>query len=126
MTFSEVLLAGLTVEINNTDAEGRLILGDGLWYSLRKAIGGDASSSTSPHSQGRVSWPWGRLRRDSLAPMLGSTSCVQLPSVAAGASSHCRCSTSTGIAQAEIADVLNESPGRPAGAITAAMFLRVR
>ena len=25
--------SGLTVEINNTDAEGRLILGDGLWYA---------------------------------------------------------------------------------------------
>ena len=25
--------SGLTVEVNNTDAEGRLILGDGLWYA---------------------------------------------------------------------------------------------
>ncbi len=25
--------AGITVEVNNTDAEGRLILGDGLWYA---------------------------------------------------------------------------------------------
>ena len=28
--------SGLTVEINNTDAEGRLILGDGLWYARQR------------------------------------------------------------------------------------------
>ena len=28
--------AGLTVEVNNTDAEGRLILGDGLWYARQQ------------------------------------------------------------------------------------------
>ena len=28
--------AGLTVEVNNTDAEGRLILGDAMWYARQK------------------------------------------------------------------------------------------
>ena len=37
--------AGLTVEITNPDAEGRLLLADALWYARSRAR---LSSSTSP------------------------------------------------------------------------------
>jgi leucyl aminopeptidase len=113
--------SGLTVEINNTDAEGRLILGDALWYARQQgathlidvatltgacivALGkittglfategwGDVVLAASARSGEKV-WPMPLFEeyRESL--------------------------------KSEIADMLN-SPGRPAGAITAAMFLK--
>jgi leucyl aminopeptidase len=114
--------SGLTVEINNTDAEGRLILGDGLWYA--RQLGAthliDVATLTGAVvvALGKITtglWgtpqPWlDHIRSaadragEKVWPMpLFEEYREQLKS--------------------EIADMLN-SPGRPAGAITAAMFLK--
>jgi leucyl aminopeptidase len=113
---------GLTVEVNNTDAEGRLILGDGLWYA--RQLGAthliDVATLTGAVvvALGKIAtglWgappPWvDRVRHaadragEKVWPMpLFDEYKEQLKS--------------------EIADLLN-SPGRPAGSITAAMFLK--
>jgi leucyl aminopeptidase len=114
--------SGLTVEVNNTDAEGRLILGDGLWYA--RQLGAthliDVATLTGAIvvGLGKITTglfgtpqPWVdhiRVAADrageKLWPMpLFDDYKEQLKS--------------------EIADMLN-SPGRPAGSITAAMFLK--
>jgi leucyl aminopeptidase len=113
---------GKTVEINNTDAEGRLILGDGLW--LAQHLGAthliDVATLTGACvvALGKVTsglfgspdtWVQHVLRTsqrmgERFWPMpLHDDYLEQLKS--------------------EIADLLN-SGGRPAGSITAAMFLR--
>jgi leucyl aminopeptidase len=114
--------SGKTVEVLNTDAEGRLILGDGLWYAQQLgathlvdvatltgacvvALGKAASAIFGRPDE------WVEVvRRTALAagdrcwPMpLYEEYCEQLKS--------------------EIADLVN-SGGRPAGACTAAMFLK--
>ena len=114
--------SGLTVEVNNTDAEGRLILGDGLWYA--RQIGAthlvDVATLTGACvvALGKITtglWgtpqPWVDRVQDAadragekIWPMpLFEEYKDQLKS--------------------DIADMLN-SPGRPAGAVTAAMFLK--
>jgi leucyl aminopeptidase len=114
--------SGLTVEVNNTDAEGRLILGDGLWYA--RQLGAthiiDVATLTGAVvvALGKITtglWgtpqPWiDHVRSaadragEKVWPMpLFEEYREQLKS--------------------EIADLLN-SPGRPAGAVTAAMFLK--
>jgi leucyl aminopeptidase len=114
--------SGLTVEVNNTDAEGRLILGDGLWYARRLGATHliDVATLTGAVvvALGKITtglWgtpqPWvDHVRRaadragEKVWPMpLFDEYKEQLKS--------------------EIADMLN-SPGRPAGSITAAMFLK--
>ena len=114
--------SGLTVEVNNTDAEGRLILGDGLWYA--RQLGAthliDVATLTGAVvvALGKITtglWgtpqPWvdhireaaGRAGEKVWHMPLFDEYKEQLKS--------------------EIADMLN-SPGRPAGSITAAMFLK--
>ena len=113
--------AGITVEINNTDAEGRLILGDGLWYA--RQLGAthlvDVATLTGACvvALGKITtglWGtdgWVDVLRDAAKragekvwPMpLFDEYKEQLKS--------------------DIADLLN-SPGRPAGAVTAALFLK--
>jgi leucyl aminopeptidase len=114
--------SGLTVEINNTDAEGRLILGDGLWYA--RQLGAthliDVATLTGAIvvGLGKITTglfgtpqPWvdhitkaaDRAGEKIWAMPLFEEYKEQLKS--------------------EIADMLN-SPGRPAGSITAAMFLK--
>ncbi|MEW6321450.1 MAG: leucyl aminopeptidase [Acidobacteriota bacterium] len=114
--------AGLTVEVNNTDAEGRLILGDALWHA--RQLGAthlvDVATLTGACvvALGKITTglfgtpaPWvdavaaaGRRAGEKVWPM---------PTFDEYRESL----------KSEIADMLN-SPGRPAGAITAAMFLR--
>ncbi|HJU45069.1 MAG TPA: leucyl aminopeptidase [Vicinamibacterales bacterium] len=114
--------SGLTVEVNNTDAEGRLILGDALWYA--RQLGAthlvDVATLTGAVvvALGKITtgvWgapqPWvdhvrsaAERAGEKVWPMpLFDEYAEQLKS--------------------EIADMLN-SPGRPAGAVTAAMFLK--
>jgi leucyl aminopeptidase len=114
--------AGITVEVNNTDAEGRLILGDGLWYA--RQLGAthliDIATLTGAIvvGLGKITTglfgtpqPWvahieqaaGRAGEKVWALPMFEEYKEQLKS--------------------EIADMVN-SPGRPAGSITAAMFLR--
>ncbi len=114
--------SGLTVEVNNTDAEGRLILGDGLWYARQlgathvidvATLTGAVVVALGKITTGLYGTPqrWVDHVRDAAAtageklwPMpLFDEYQEQLKS--------------------EIADMVN-SPGRPAGSITAAMFLK--
>lgn len=114
--------SGITIEVNNTDAEGRLILGDGLWYA--RQLGAthliDIATLTGAIvvGLGKITTglfgtpqPWvshieqaaGRAGEKIWAMPLFEEYREQLKS--------------------EIADMVN-SPGRPAGSITAAMFLK--
>jgi leucyl aminopeptidase len=113
--------SGLTVEVNNTDAEGRLVLGDGLWYA--RQLGAthliDVATLTGAVivALGKITTGlfatdgWGEVIRDAanrcgekIWPMpIFDEYKEQLKS--------------------DIADMVN-SPGRPAGSITAALFLK--
>jgi leucyl aminopeptidase len=113
--------SGLTIEVNNTDAEGRLILGDGLWYA--RQLGAthliDVATLTGAVivALGKITTglfataDWGEIIRaaanrcgEKIWPMpLFDEYKEQLKS--------------------DIADMVN-SPGRPAGSITAALFLQ--
>jgi leucyl aminopeptidase len=114
--------SGTTVEVNNTDAEGRLLLGDALWYARRlgathlvdvATLTGACVVALGKITSGLFGTPasWVDVVRrsadragDRVWPLpLFDEYDEQLRS--------------------EIADVIN-SPGRPAGAITAAMFLK--
>ena len=114
--------SGKTVEIVNTDAEGRLILGDALWYAQKlgathlvdvATLTGACGVALGRHMSGLFAQPeaWGRAVRragevagDPLWPMpLSDDYFEQLKS--------------------EVADMIN-SGGRYGGAVTAAMFLK--
>jgi leucyl aminopeptidase len=114
--------SGLTVEVNNTDAEGRLILGDGLWYA--RQLGAthliDVATLTGAIvvGLGKVTTglfgtpqPWCDHIR-SAADRAGEK-LWQMPLF----------DDYKEQLKSEIADMLN-SPGRPAGSITAAIFLK--
>ena len=114
--------SGLTVEVNNTDAEGRLILGDGLWYA--RQLGAthliDVATLTGAVvvALGKITtglWgtpqPWvDHVRR---AADRAGEKVWHMPLFEEYKEQL----------KSEIADMLN-SPGRPAGSITAAMFLK--
>ena len=114
--------SGLTVEVNNTDAEGRLILGDGLWYA--RQLGAthliDVATLTGAVvvALGKITtglWgtpqPW--VDHVLSAADRAGEKLWQLPLFEEYREQL----------KSEIADMLN-SPGRPAGSITAAMFLK--
>jgi leucyl aminopeptidase len=113
--------AGLTVEINNTDAEGRLILGDGLWYA--KQLGAthliDVATLTGACIVALGKITTGLFGTDGWAEVVqaaakrGGEKIWPMPLFEEYKESL----------KSEIADMLN-SPGRPGGAITAAMFLK--
>jgi leucyl aminopeptidase len=113
--------SGLTVEVINTDAEGRLILGDGLWYA--RELGAthlvDVATLTGACvvALGKITTglfgtePWVERVRD--AASRGGEKVWPMPLFEEYKESL----------KSEIADMIN-SPGRPGGAITAAMFLK--
>jgi len=114
--------SGKTVEVLNTDAEGRLILGDGLWYAqqlgathlvdiatLTGAIVVALGRSTSGLFGGPPEWVE-QVR--SVANRAGDR-VWEMPMI-----EECRDQL-----KSEIADMSNVG-GRPAGAITAALFLQ--
>jgi len=114
--------SGLTVEVNNTDAEGRLILGDGLWYA--RHLGAthliDVATLTGAVvvALGKITTglygthqPWVNHVRDAAAR--AGEKLWPMPLFEEYGDPL----------KSEIADMLN-SPGRPAGSITAAMFLK--
>jgi leucyl aminopeptidase len=113
--------SGLTVEINNTDAEGRLILGDALWHA--RQLGAthliDAATLTGACivALGKITTGlfatsgWSEVLQN--AAKRGGEKIWPMPIFEEYRESL----------KSEIADMLN-SPGRPAGAITAAMFLK--
>jgi leucyl aminopeptidase len=114
--------SGLTVEVNNTDAEGRLILGDALWYARRLGATHlvDVATLTGACvvALGKITTglfgapePWVEAIRGAAAR--AGERVWPMPLFEDYRESL----------KSEIADMLN-SPGRPAGAITAAMFLK--
>jgi leucyl aminopeptidase len=113
--------SGLTVEINNTDAEGRLILGDALWYAKEQGATHlvDVATLTGACvvALGKITTGlfatdgWAEVLRD--AANRAGEKLWPMPLFEEYRESL----------KSEIADMLN-SPGRPAGAITAAMFLK--
>jgi len=113
--------SGLTVEVNNTDAEGRLILGDGLWYAKKlgathlvdvATLTGACVVALGKITTGLWATPgWGEHLQ--AAAERGGERVWQMPLF----------DDYREQLKSEIADMVN-SPGRPAGAITAAMFLK--
>ncbi len=114
--------SGLTVEVNNTDAEGRLVLGDALWYA--RQLGAthlvDVATLTGACvvALGKITTglfgapePWVEALRGAAAR--GGEKLWPLPIY----------DEYKEALKSDIADLLN-SPGRPAGSITAALFLR--
>jgi leucyl aminopeptidase len=115
--------AGLTVEVNNTDAEGRLILGDGLWYAEQRlgathlvdvaTLTGACVVALGKVTTGLFGSPDAWVSQVRHAADLAGERAWALPLFDEYRESL----------KSEIADMIN-SPGRPAGAITAAMFLK--
>jgi leucyl aminopeptidase len=114
--------AGVSVEVNNTDAEGRLILGDGLWYAKQKGathlvdvatLTGACVVALGKTTSGLFGTPQPFVDRVKQAADRAGEAVWQLP---LGPDYRDQM-------KSEIADIVN-SGGRPGGAITAAMFLR--
>ena len=115
--------AGLTVEVNNTDAEGRLILGDGA--VVRAADAARRTWSTSPPSPAPA---WSRSARSHRALRHAAGVGRGRAAQAAARAGEPVWELPLGpeyreLLKSEIADMIN-SAGRAGGAITAAMFLR--
>ncbi len=114
--------AGITVEVNNTDAEGRLVLGDGLWYAKQKGATHLVDVATLT---GACVVALGKVT----SGLFGTPPAfVESVKQAAGRAGEAVWELPLGpdyqdIMKSEIADMVN-SGGRAAGAISAAMFLR--
>jgi leucyl aminopeptidase len=114
--------SGKTVEVINTDAEGRLVLGDGLWYAQQlgathlvdvATLTGACAVALGRAASGLFATPdsWAQFVRET-ADRAGDR-CWPMPLFDEYADQL----------KSEIADMMN-SGGRPAGACTAAMFLK--
>jgi len=114
--------SGLTVEVNNTDAEGRLILGDGLWYARQlgathvidvATLTGAIVVALGKITTGLFGTPQPWVNHISRAADRAGEKVWAMPLFEEYKEQL----------KSEIADMLN-SPGRPAGSVTAAMFLK--
>jgi leucyl aminopeptidase len=114
--------SGLTVEVNNTDAEGRLILGDALWYARQigathlvdvATLTGACIVALGKITTGLFGTPQPWVDAIKAAAARGGEKVWQLPLFEEYKETL----------KSDIADMIN-SPGRPAGAVTAAMFLK--
>jgi leucyl aminopeptidase len=114
--------SGKTVEVINTDAEGRLVLGDGLWYAQKlgathlvdvATLTGACVVALGKAASGVFGQPddWVEVVRQT--GQKSGDRCWRLPLYDEYAEQL----------RSEIADMLNTG-GRPAGACTAAMFLK--
>ncbi|MGE3276231.1 MAG: leucyl aminopeptidase [Vicinamibacterales bacterium] len=114
--------SGITVEVNNTDAEGRLILGDGLWYARRLGATHIVDVATLT---GACIVALGKITTGLFAAPDGWSGALTAAAARAGEKLWPMPVFDEYKEQlkSEIADMLN-SPGRPAGAITAAHFLK--
>jgi leucyl aminopeptidase len=114
--------SGKTVEVVNTDAEGRLILGDGLWYAQHLGATHLVDVATLT---GAAVVALGKVTSALFGQPDEWVEVVRRTGVAAGD----RCwpmplyEEYADQLRSEIADLLNTG-GRPAGACTAAMFLK--
>jgi leucyl aminopeptidase len=114
--------SGKTVEVNNTDAEGRLILGDALWYAREQGathlvdvatLTGACVIALGKIVSGLFGTPdWWVAAVRKVAEEAGDR-CWPMPVYDEYAEQL----------RSEIADLVNTG-GRPGGAITAAMFLK--
>jgi leucyl aminopeptidase len=114
--------AGITVEVINTDAEGRLILGDGLWYARRLGATHLVDVATLT---GAVVVALGKIATGLFGNSQEWIEAVRRASERAGDRvwpmplfDEYRDQI-----KSDIADIMNTG-GRPAGSITAAMFLK--
>jgi leucyl aminopeptidase len=114
--------SGKTVEVINTDAEGRLILADALWYAGQlgcthlvdvATLTGACSVALGRHVSGLMGDPISWVETVRQAAARGGDRVWPLP-IYEEAREQLR---------SEIADMMNVG-GRPGGAITAAAFLR--
>ena len=114
--------SGLTVEVNNTDAEGRLILGDALWYTRKlgathlvdvATLTGAVVVALGKITTGLYGTPQPWVDQVRAAAERAGEKVWPMPLF----------EDYRETLNSEIADMLN-SPGRPAGSITAAMFLK--
>jgi leucyl aminopeptidase len=114
--------SGKTVEVNNTDAEGRLILADALWYAQQLGATHLVDVATLT---GACVVALGRYVSGLFAAPDSWAGAVAAAAQAAG-DRVWRMPLDEDFKEAlksEIADLLNTG-GRPAGAVTAAMFLK--
>ena len=114
--------SGTTVEIINTDAEGRLILGDALWYAQQlgathmvdvATLTGACMVALGRHVSGLFGQPAAWVDTVQAAAEAAGDRVWPMP-IYEEAREQLR---------SEIADIVN-SAGRPGGAVTAAAFLR--
>ena len=114
--------AGKTVEVINTDAEGRLILGDGLWYAQRlgathlvdvATLTGACVVALGKAASGLFGQPEGWVEVVRTTALHAGDRCWPMPLYDEYAEQL----------RSEVADMMN-SGGRPAGSCTAAMFLK--
>ena len=113
--------SGLTVEITNTDAEGRLVLGDGLWYA--RQLGAthlvDVATLTGACVVALGMQITGLFARPASWGDVVNAAAVQAGEIAWPMPLH---EEYRELLKSDVADLIN-SPGRAAGAITAALFL---
>ena len=114
--------SGITVEINNTDAEGRLILGDGLWYAKQRGATHLVDVATLT---GACVVALGKVTTGLFGTPPAWTQALKQ---AAGRAGEAVWELPIGpeyreLLKSDVADIVN-SGGRAGGAITAAMFLR--
>ena len=114
--------AGKTVEVINTDAEGRLILGDGLWYAQRlgathlvdvATLTGACVVALGKAASGLFGQPDAWVDVVRATALRAGDRCWPMPLYEDYAEQL----------RSEVADMMN-SGGRPAGSCTAAMFLK--
>ncbi len=114
--------SGKTVEVINTDAEGRLVLGDGLWYAQKLGathlVDVATLTGASVVALGKVAsavfgQPQAWVDRVCQSAQVAGDRCWPMPLYDEYAEQM----------RSEIADLVN-SGGRPAGACTAASFLK--
>ena len=114
--------SGKTVEVINTDAEGRLILGDGLWYAQQlgathlvdvATLTGACVVALGKVASGLFGQPDGWVEVVRRTAQQAGDRCWPMPLY----------EEYTEQLRSEIADMMN-SGGRPAGACTAAIFLK--
>jgi leucyl aminopeptidase len=115
--------SGLTVEITNTDAEGRLILGDGLWYARHLGATHLVDVATLT---GACAVALGRVA----SGLFGSPDSWRARVEAAGTRSGDflwplpMTDDYKDLLKSDIADMVNAASGRYGGAISAAIFLK--